>query len=363
MNFKIAALTLLFVFIFFTPVQAEPEGALKLKVGVEEFSPFIIKEKKQYKGFEIELWEAIAKELDLPFEYVSFRTLKPLLDSVSEHKIDVGMAGITITSTREKKMDFSHSYYDSGLQILINNSQNLSGMAPLYHFFKTIFSPGLLMVIGLLLFFLLIAAHIIWFNERKHNPVFPQSYRQGIWEAFWWAGVTVTTVGYGDKIPKGVGGRIFALFWMFAGYFILAYFTASVTTTFTVQQLRGAINGPMDLPGKKIATVKNTVAAAYLKGQGIKAKLVDKGEEAYKLLENHKVEAVVYDAPVLNYYATHHADNRVKVVGLLFKKQDYGMALQKDSPYRERINLAILKLIENGAYQKIYESWFGKLEG
>ena len=43
--------------------------------------------------------------------------------------------------------------------------------------------------------------------------------------------------------------------------------------------------------------------------------------------------------------------------------QGYGMALQKESPYRERINQVILQLEENGIYNQIYERWFGKDNG
>ena len=50
---------------------------------------------------------------------------------------------------------------------------------------------------------------------------------------------------------------------------------------------------------------------------------------------------------------------KVKVVGLLFEEQNYGIALQVSSPYREKINIALLKLIESGAYQEIVDRWFG----
>ena len=48
---------------------------------------------------------------------------------------------------------------------------------------------------------LLIIANLIWIVERKNNQGIPENYLKGIWESLWWAAVTVTTVGYGDKIP------------------------------------------------------------------------------------------------------------------------------------------------------------------
>ena len=109
----------------------------------------------------------------------------------------------------------------------------------------------------------------MWALERRHNPQFPESYPQGLWQSIWWAVVTVTTVGYGDKTPKGAIGRLFGLVWILAGYFVFAYFTASVSSTATVQKLHGTINGPEDLFGKRVATVQRSTAAEYLAAQGM----------------------------------------------------------------------------------------------
>lgn len=71
-------------------------------------------------------------------------------------------------------------------------------------------------------------------------------------------------------------------------------------------------------------------------------------------------DAVVYDAPILAYYASHKGRGRVKLVGRIFQNENYGFALRTNSPYREAINQAILTLKENGTYQTIYHNWFGE---
>ena len=50
---------------------------------------------------------------------------------------------------------------------------------------------------------------------------------------------------------------------------------------------------------------------------------------------------------------------KVEVVGLIFQEQSYGIAFQADSPYREMINIALLKLVEAGIYKEIHDKWFG----
>ena len=154
-------------------------------------------------------------------------------------------------------------------------------------------------------------------------------------------------------------GRLFGLIWILAGYFVFAYFTASVTTTVALKELRGTINGPQDLFGKRVATVERSPAADYLAAQGLNAVKLEDIERACQLLETGKVDAVVYDAPVLQHYAVQKGKGTVEVVGLIFQEQSYGIALQIDSPLREDNNIALLRLVESGVYKEIHDKWFG----
>jgi polar amino acid transport system substrate-binding protein len=254
---------------------------------------------------------------------------------------------------------FSHAYFESGLQIMVPEGHGSLLAAVVHRAIAIIFSRELLYGVAVFLAVLLIAAHIIWLLERRHNPQFPKAYPQGLWQSIWWAVVTVTTVGYGDKTPKGTVGRLFGLFWILAGYFVFAYFTASVTSTVTVQELHGTINGPQDLYGKRVATVKKSTAAEYLSLQGISAVELDDVAQVYRLLETGKVDAAVYDAPVLQHYASQRGRGKVQVVGLIFKEKSYGIALPENSDLRDRINIALLKLVESGEFDQIKKKWFG----
>jgi len=75
------------------------------------------------------------------------------------------------------------------------------------------------------------------------------------------------------------------------------------------------------------------------------------------------VEAVVYDAPNLLYYANGEGKGKVTVVGKIFEPQNYGLALPEGSPLREKINRAILKLTESDELERIKRKWFGNQSG
>ncbi|HEX7154969.1 MAG TPA: ion transporter [Thermoanaerobaculia bacterium] len=51
---------------------------------------------------------------------------------------------------------------------------------------------------------------------------------KSLWDSFWWAMVTVTTIGYGDIFPVTVGGRLVAMVMMLTGVGTLGAFTASI---------------------------------------------------------------------------------------------------------------------------------------
>ncbi|MGB3494389.1 MAG: glycine betaine/L-proline ABC transporter substrate-binding protein ProX [Elainellaceae cyanobacterium] len=331
-----------------------------LRVVTKIVEPFVSYDNRQYQGFSIDLWNAIAEDLGATYELVGVNSVAKLLDDVERGAADVAIAGLGITSQREATLDFSHPYYQSGLQIMVLQTQSTPLEMIWVILVVLVRSPQLYIILGSFILILVFVAHLIWWSEHQHNSQFPSDYAHGIWEAFWWAAVTVTTVGYGDKIPIRPLGRFFGLIWMFSGYFIFAYFTASVATTFTVQGLQGQINGFTDLPGKSLATASNSAAEEYLSFQtNLSFKSYDTQDEILDALLSKQVDAVVYDAPVLIYYASHEGRGKVKLVGAPFQEINYGMALQDQSLYREAINGALLRLFETGRYQDIYDEWFG----
>jgi voltage-gated potassium channel len=63
-----------------------------------------------------------------------------------------------------------------------------------------------------------------YYLEADKNPNV-----RGVWDCFWWAVVTITTVGYGDVYPVTDGGRVLAMFLMLGGITTLSATTATIT--------------------------------------------------------------------------------------------------------------------------------------
>ena len=338
------------------PIRAQDGQAPQaLTIVTKEIEPFVFVNQGEVSGFSIDLWRALAMEMGVDFNFEIVTTVQDQLDALETRQADAAIAAISITAEREESIDFSHRYFESGLGILTRSSSR----TPFLDIFRLALSPNLVRLFAFMLVSILVAGHIFWLVERRRNEDFPRSYLGGVWEGIWWAATTVTTVGYGDRTPLGGLGRLFAILWMFAGLFIIANFTAGVTSQLTLQKLEGAINGPADLRGRRVVTVTGSTSDTWLAGEGIRHQVVDTIEAAYALLDAGSVQAVVYDHPVLLYYAQQNEDKELVVPGGPFNVEDYGIAFPAGSPLREEVNRALLVLFESGAYEQIYDRWYG----
>ncbi len=324
-----------------------------LRVVTKQIEPFVIKDQDRLTGFSIDLWKEMALLTDIPYEFVEVETVTEQLEAVRSGEAEVAIAAISMTPEREEFLDFTYPYYLAGLQIMTKGKLQTTLASMLAFLFSSRFLLGL----ATLLIILIFVGHLVWIVERQINPDFPRSYFKGIWEGLWWAAATVTTVGYGDKTVKDKVGRIIGIFWMFAGLFLIANFTAFVTAEVTASRLETTINSIEDLPGKAIVTVTGTTSAQYLREQRLTFRSVETIDEAYELLENEMAEALIYDAPVLQYYAATSPNSSLQLVGSPFQAEFYGIALADNSPYKEPLNKALLELRVNGTFDELITKW------
>ncbi len=337
-----------------TVAQTAHQGQT-LRVATKELAPFVIKNPDgTFRGFSIDLWDEVARRLNLEYQWVDAQTVGNQLQSVQDGTADVAVAGISMTPQREQLVDFSHPIFRSGLQIMVQ----AGGDEPVFEQVILAYLPTMVRVIavgGLIAF---VMANIIWLIERRKHPEFQKGYLRGIWEGTWWFFGVVATGEYPDDQPTRGLRRGVTIVWWLVGVLLVAHFTATMTTTLTVQQLSGQINGLSDLPGRRVATVEGTIAADYLTARFIRFTGVEKIEDAYVMLEQDEIDAVVFDAPVLNYFVSTTGNGFARLVGPLFAEDYYGIALPRNSPLRKPINEMLLQIREDGTYEALVAKWF-----
>ena len=224
------------------------DSAKVLRVGTEPvFAPFEFPKEgsKDLTGFDIELIEALGKQMGYKVEIVSmgFDALIPALNSGN---IDVVAAGMSINEERQKAVTFSEPYYTSGLIVMVNKDNN-------------------------------------------------------------------------------------------------------------------EVKSIKDLEGKRIACQIGTTGENKSRTvEGAKVKAFNTQDEASLELKNGGADAVIGDAPVVEYYMTKAGKDFAKTVGERMEAEPYGIAVKKGSKLAGDLNKALAELKKSGEYDKLYTKWFGE---
>lgn len=326
-------------------------------VATRALPPFIIPKGDTFVGFSAELWNELSKRSNIIFVWKETANVKEILAAVEKGEAQVGIAAISVTSERERKFDFSQPMFESGLQIMVQTKAD-EGFS-FGRFFSTFTNgamPYLLIILGLLI---LVPGHLVWWAERNHDTSpFSRHYFPGVLQAMGWA--LSAAAGQQNDAPLSRLGRFASIAAIFVSLLFMTFWQAELTSSFTVQQLQGNIQGPEDLPGKAVGTTAGSTSAGWLQEHKAKITEFQKIEQAYAALEGGQVDAVVFDAPVLLYYAANSGRGKVRVVGPIFKKENYGILFPGGSELRKTVNAVLLKMREDGTYDRLYDTWFGQ---
>ncbi len=343
------------------PVQAQTQAvaaadtAKRLQVAVKPAAPFAMQnEAGDWTGISVELWQDIAKQQNLKFRWLPVATVSEQITALQNGSADIAVGAITVTAERELQIDFSNPFYNTGLGVA-TNSQGNSLLATAWGFLSLPF----LKAVGILCAVLLIIGVLIWLIERRSNEAFGGSAARGIGNGFWWSAVTMTTVGYGDKSPVTLAGRTVGTIWMFVSIITISGFTAAIASSFTLNQLGSKVQDVSDLFRVRTATVSSSSSSDFLRAMSLNAKGYASAEEALRDVDSNKQDALVYDKPLLQYLVSKMELEHVKILPLTLAKQDYALALQDQSPYRESVNRALLDVVQGSDWDERLKNYLG----
>ncbi|WP_295805593.1 transporter substrate-binding domain-containing protein [uncultured Nitratireductor sp.] len=345
----------------FAPQLRAQEAAdaqnLPLDVGVYVNAPFVEKEENgDYTGLAVELWEGLAESLGREYRFIEFESVHDLMGAAASSDIDVAVSNLTINEPRAQRVDFTQPWYDGGDRIMIRTEQG-QGFANLI---AGLSDAGFLKAYAWIAAVIVIATVLLTLFDRRFDNSFPTRWRDGIAESFY----AVMSVATSGKPPSrknlfGWVGRIWQGLWLVCGIAVLAYVTSTVTSVMTTLSLTSQITSLDDLSNKPVAVMTGTVQEDFVRGEGLQARSYPGLGDAVQGLLNGDVDAIVHDAPVLEYYAHTHPDQAVEVVGRLFEKDKYGFALPRRSPLTRPLTLEILAAIDADTVDELQTKYFG----
>ena len=327
-----------------------------LTVGYATAPPFIIQNNDRLEGINIWLWKRVARDLNLPYKMVPMN-FSPMLDSLTTGGIDISINPLTITGDRNKRMEFTHSFYASYATIAISEQSSFQKFIQFVKGFLNLnFLKGFLILISIITVF----GFMGWYFERRENPEHFRGGVKGLWDGLWWSAVTLSTVGYGDKAPKSAFGKLAALILMFTGLLFISGLTAGVASSLTLNQLNSSPDGFNEFKERAVGTVKNAGTIQFLRSHFFKnineypnvtSGLIDVG--------NKEIEAFVYDEPILKYRIQQDSSlQNLTILPLKFDVQFYAFGVAKKKTQLERkISQRMLEIIETEEWQIVLHEY------
>ncbi|MDH5798890.1 MAG: transporter substrate-binding domain-containing protein [Paracoccaceae bacterium] len=316
--------------------------------------PFSFTENGVDTGFSIDLWREVAELLDRDFTIRRVDQFGEMLDLARTGQVDAAVANISITADREIAMDFSQPIFESGLQIMVPTES--TGTVSLA---SALLSREVLMAILAAFAVLFLGGMAMWWFERRAQPYFERPAKEAMFPSFWWALNLVVNGGFEERVPRTWPGRIFAVLLVVSSLFVVSIFVAKITAVLTVSALQSNVNSVNDLYGKQVGTLGGSTAARFLDDRNIRFAAFSGLDEMLSDFEEGTLDAVVFDVPILAYYAK-NSNGYAHLTGAVFQKENYGIALPSGSALAEPINQALLRLRENGIYGQLRRKWFGE---
>nr|XP_026244058.1 glutamate receptor 1 isoform X5 [Urocitellus parryii]XP_027794408.1 glutamate receptor 1 isoform X5 [Marmota flaviventris] len=348
----------------------------------------------RYEGYCVELAAEIAKHVGYSYrlEIVSdgkygardpdTKAWNGMVGELVYGRADVAVAPLTITLVREEVIDFSKPFMSLGISIMIKKPQKskpgvFSFLDPLaYEIWMCIVFAyiGVSVVLFLVSRFSPYEWHSEEFEEGRDQTTSDQANEFGIFNSLWFSLGAFMQQGC-DISPRSLSGRIVGGVWWFFTLIIISSYTANLAAFLTVERMVSPIESAEDL-AKQTEIAYGTLEAGSTKEFFRRSKIavfekmwtymksaepsvfVRTTEEGMIRVRKSKGKyAYLLESTMNEYIEQRKPCDTMKVGGNLDSK-GYGIATPKGSALRNPVNLAVLKLNEQGLLDKLKNKWW-----
>jgi hypothetical protein len=340
------------------------EQTAPLRVGIHEKPPYALKNQDgTWTGIAPGLWKGISDATGLQIEFVEV-PYEDLIQQVADGKIDAAAGEIEVNPESEKLIDFTQPFLTTNICIAI---KKVSWESAWKNVFEDFFDWSIAKYLVGILCAMATFSTLLWFIERHHRTGHFHGGITGIGSALWFSAVTMTTVGYGDKTPATILGRIIAVCWMILGVILVSSFTAAVTSSISSAKMGNSIERFSDFSHLACGCLRGTISAQILRRLGVVTHEYETISEAFEELATGKIEAVVGDRNTLIYVSREFARRKppihITVPSFRFRDAFLAIPIQEKHKDYERINQAMLQFTMSEEWLELLHKWTGNSRG
>ncbi|MGB3542209.1 ion channel [Rubrivirga sp.] len=317
----------LIAFLLFTSATALAQPA-DLTVAVAEAPPVVTKSGELWDGLGPALVEDMGQEgRRIQFVEVSRDSL---IDAVVSGRADAAIA--PVSATDEETVNFVAPFYATPLGIARAESSVMLDVA------RNLLTPMFFKVVAGLIGLLFVVGVVIWLIERRTDQDDFREGWAGMWDGFWWSGVTMTTIGYGDTVPKTPGGRSIALLWMLVSMGVTAALTTALISALDLESGNDArLN---DLEGQ-VGAIEGSIELDMLREMDVTAVPFSDLEDGLEAISGDSLDAFIGPAPDLRA----SAPDGIEVASTTVAFDRWGLAVAEGSPLQEEVSRAVIDRI------------------
>uniref|UniRef100_A0A8C5GAM7 Glutamate receptor n=1 Tax=Gouania willdenowi TaxID=441366 RepID=A0A8C5GAM7_GOUWI len=298
-------------------------------------------------------------------------------------RADIAVAPLTITLVREEVIDFSKPFMSLGISIMIKKPQKskpgvFSFLDPLaYEIWMCIVFAYI--GVSVVLFLVSRFSPYEWNLEEQDETKDPQTPPDppndfGIFNSLWFSLGAFMQQGC-DISPRSLSGRIVGGVWWFFTLIIISSYTANLAAFLTVERMVSPIESAEDL-AKQTEIAYGTLDSGSTKEFFRRSKIAVY-EKMWSYMKSAEPSVFVKTTPdgvarvrkskgkfafllesTMNEYIEQRKPCDTMKVGGNLDSKGYGVATPKGSALRTPVNLAVLKLSEQGILDKLKNKWW-----
>ncbi|XP_036449582.1 glutamate receptor ionotropic, delta-1 [Colossoma macropomum] len=352
----------------------------------------ILGQPKRYKGFSIDVLDALAKILGFKYEIYQVADGKygspqsngswnGMIGELIKKRADLAISAITITPERENVVDFSKRYLDYSVGILMSKSvEKLNIFSLLAPFDLAVWAciAAAIPVVGVMIFLLRRIQSVR--SQNTPGPHQPASVTTSFQSAIWIVYGAFVQQG-GESIMSSVALRIAMGSWWLFTLIVCSSYTANLAAYLTVSRMDNAVRTFQDLSKQadlSYGTVRESAVYEYFRVKGTNPLEQDSTfAELWRTINKNKGQdnsvatpaegirkakresyAFLWDMAVVEYAALTDDECTLTVTGSSMSTKGYGLALQHGSPYRDLFSQKILELQEKGDLDILKQKWW-----